>query len=101
MKLSDREVAVLAEFGIVLPPVTANVDKLKASKIDLTTAAGKELLAHAKIQDKLATGLAGYADRLEVRPVNVDRDRHPCLSDQLRVGHLDDHRSSFVSTCHA
>jgi hypothetical protein len=48
------------QYGIVLAPVTAAQDKLKASKIDLTTQAGKELLAHAKIQDKLATGQAYY-----------------------------------------
>ncbi len=47
-------------YGIVLPPITAAQDALKASKVDLTSAAGKEALAHAKVQDKLATGQAYY-----------------------------------------
>jgi hypothetical protein len=46
------------QLGITVIPVTTNVDKLKASQIDLTTATGKAALAHAKLQDKMATGQA-------------------------------------------
>jgi hypothetical protein len=60
IKLQTGATRAAKEYGIVLPPVTTAQDKLKASKVDLTTQAGKELLAHAKIQDKLATGQAYY-----------------------------------------
>jgi hypothetical protein len=44
------------QLGITISPVTAAVDALKASNVDLSTAAGKAELAQAKLQDKLATG---------------------------------------------
>lgn len=46
------------QLGISVSPVTTNVDALKASTVDLTTATGKAELAHAKLQDKMATGQA-------------------------------------------
>lgn len=46
------------QLGIIVSPVTANLDALKASTVDLTTATGKAEEAHAKILDKMATGQA-------------------------------------------
>lgn len=46
------------QLGINVPPVTAAQDALKASSVDLTTVTGKLELAHAKLQDKMATGQA-------------------------------------------
>lgn len=60
IRLQAGNIRAAKQYGIVLPPVTAAVDALKKSKVDLKTEAGKELLAHAKVQDKLATGQAYY-----------------------------------------
>jgi hypothetical protein len=46
------------QLGITIPPVTASVDALKRAHVDTTTSAGALMLAHAKLQDKLATGNA-------------------------------------------
>lgn len=46
------------QLGITIPAVSDAVDKLKRSHVDLTSAAGKLELAHAKLQDKMATGQA-------------------------------------------
>jgi hypothetical protein len=46
------------QLGIVVMPVTKNMDALKASHVDLTTASGRAEEAHAKLLDKMATGQA-------------------------------------------
>jgi hypothetical protein len=60
IRLQTGQTRAAKQYGIVLPPVTAAVDALKASHIDLTTAAGKAAKAQATVQDKLATGQAYY-----------------------------------------
>jgi hypothetical protein len=46
------------QLGITVIPLTTNVDRLKKSHDDLTTASGKLRVAHAKLLDKMATGQA-------------------------------------------
>ena len=46
------------QLGIIVIPATAHVDALKRSHVDLTTALGKNELAQAKLQDKMALGQA-------------------------------------------
>lgn len=46
------------QLGIIVPAVTTHLDRLKASNVDLSTASGKALEAHAKLLDKMATGQA-------------------------------------------
>lgn len=46
------------QLGITVIPLTTNVDALKASHENLTTAIGKADLAQAKLADKMATGQA-------------------------------------------
>jgi phage-related protein len=46
------------QLGITVVPVTTNLDALKASHVNLTTASGRLLEAHAKLLDKMATGKA-------------------------------------------
>jgi phage-related protein len=60
IKLQTGATRAAKQFGIVLPPITKAQDALKKSSVDLESAKGKELMAHAKIQDKLATGQAYY-----------------------------------------
>lgn len=60
IRLQAGNTRAAKQYGIVLAPVTKNVDALKASSMDLATAAGKQALALAKVQDKLATGSAYY-----------------------------------------
>lgn len=55
MSGSQRAIKAL---GLSITPVTAAQDALRASHEDLSTAAGKSELAHAKLQDKMATGQA-------------------------------------------
>jgi hypothetical protein len=45
-------------LGLAVSPVTAAVDALKRSHVDLTTESGRAELAHAKLLDKMATGRA-------------------------------------------
>jgi hypothetical protein len=49
------------QLGITVPPVTTNLDALKATHEKLTTAAGQADEAHAKLLDKMATGQAVIA----------------------------------------
>lgn len=49
------------QLGITVSPVTTNVDALKASHENLTTAIGKADEAQAKLADKMATGQAVIA----------------------------------------
>jgi hypothetical protein len=60
IRLQTGSTRAAKEFGLALPPVTAAVDKLKASHVDLTSEEGKHELALARVQDKLATGGAYY-----------------------------------------
>jgi phage-related protein len=49
------------QLGITVIPLTTNMDALKKSHMDLTTAAGKAAEAAAKLADKQATGAAVIA----------------------------------------
>ena len=49
------------QLGIIVQPVTTNLDALKASHVSLTGASGHLLEAHAKLLDKMATGDAVIA----------------------------------------
>jgi phage-related protein len=60
IRLQAGNTRAAKQYGIVLPPVTKNVDALKKSGEDLSTTQGKQDLAMAKVQDKLATGQAYY-----------------------------------------
>lgn len=44
------------QLGIIVVPVTKNLDALKASNMNLKTETGKLAEAHAKLLDKMATG---------------------------------------------
>jgi hypothetical protein len=46
------------QLGIIVQPVTKNVDELKDSHVKMTAAAERAALAHAKLLDKMATGQA-------------------------------------------
>jgi phage-related protein len=48
----------LKQLGLAVPPVTTAVDALKEAHIKTTTEAGRLELAHAKLQDKMATSAA-------------------------------------------
>ncbi len=50
----------LKEYGIIVPTVTDHVDALKRAKVDLTTVAGREMLAHARVLDTQEKGAIGY-----------------------------------------
>jgi hypothetical protein len=56
IKVHAGNTRALKEVGIVIPPVTAAVQKLKDAGVDNTTALGRHELALAAVQDKLATG---------------------------------------------